>query len=276
MRLPVTKLVVPDGAGVVAVVSAAWYLCRGTDVTMPVRVVHQDGTPYDLSGAVAAILAFKLSTSETTAELQIEWTITDDAGGLAEFEITRDMWTLLPDTDYVCGVQFRDDDTEVEDATLLAGYVEIAPQIANFSQSVIVPESQEPLARGPKGDPGTDGIDGTINVVADFASLPAASTKPNLWYRTTDDGLIYFSDGTTWHNLLELFVDGFGIKFLSGNGSTIIINQGSPDDSSPSLKLAASQAVLGVGSSQLTMLDGFLILASALLEIGALAVRNRQ
>ncbi len=188
MRLQTTTLVVPDGSGRLVVRSSAWDVVRGSDLTIPVRVVHQDGSAYDLSGAVASVLAFM--DIDGSRDLQVEWTITDDAAGLAEFYVTRDMWGLILEDQYATGVQFRDDDTEVEDTTLLAGRIEIAPQIATFAESVTVPPSQTPLARGPQGP--------SIAHVADFASLPDVAASAWLFCSTDDDSALYFSNGVVW------------------------------------------------------------------------------
>lgn len=150
MRLPRQTLIVPDGTGVIPVPSLSLRWPYGSDVTIPVAVKHQSGAAYDLSGAVAGIMGFRERADDDEAALQVEWTITDDAAGEAEFYVTRAMASLLPiiDNGYCVGVQFRDDDQAIEDAIALPGRAVIDPQVASFDEDVTVPSSQEPLARG--------------------------------------------------------------------------------------------------------------------------------
>lgn len=154
MQLVESLLVVPDSlnGGLLPVRSVTWRWQAFTDVTAPVRVVHQDGSPYSLGGAVAALLAFYVKDTDAAPILQLEWIITGD--NTAIFSIPRDTQTLyLPPCDqgYMVGVRFRDDDVGMEDVVSLAGRVMIDARVGDFSSSVIVPSSQEPLARGPSG-----------------------------------------------------------------------------------------------------------------------------
>lgn len=149
MIAPTITLVVPDGTGLQAVDSAQMRWQFGVDFTQPVRVVHQDGSSYDLGGAVAAILAFYENDDDDAPTLQLEWTIT--GANTAEFRFPRAMASLLPITDrgYAVGVRFRDDDTGYEDAVLLPGRAVVDRRVGDFALPVATPSSGSPLARAP-------------------------------------------------------------------------------------------------------------------------------
>lgn len=102
----------------------------GVDLVIPVRVVHASGSAYSLSGPVVGVLGFKRRITDALAFFQLGWTVTDGAGGLAEFAISREQRDDIGTGYLVAGIRFRDDDTNVEDDILGPSRTEISPQVA--------------------------------------------------------------------------------------------------------------------------------------------------
>jgi len=67
------------------------------------------------------------------------------------------------------------------------------PNNVHPGDDVEVPDSQQPLAPGPQGVPGPG-----LGHVADYASLPDATTVAWEFYATDDDDAMYYSDGVDW------------------------------------------------------------------------------
>jgi hypothetical protein len=123
VTLPEVRLVVPDGSGVLAVGSVSWYWNEGDDVKIPLRVIHQGGAPYALSGTTVGTLAFWESETDGFPKLQIDFTVDGDGtAGLAHFTIARG---ALPANIYSVGARFVDSVTTKRDTVLLPGRVEV-------------------------------------------------------------------------------------------------------------------------------------------------------
>lgn len=152
MRFLETLLVVPDAlnGGVLEPRTMALRWQYGVDVTIPVRVVHQDASAYSLAGRVTAILAFYANDTDDVPVLQLELDIT--GANVGDFSFPRSMATLLPyaDRGYAIGVRFRDDDAGIEDATLSpASRAMIDRRIGDFDEPIATPGTAFPLATGP-------------------------------------------------------------------------------------------------------------------------------
>src|SRR5690348_15176100 len=89
MILARQRLVVPDGTGPLDLPSLTLEWAWGSDVTIPVQVVHASGAPYDLSGAVACTCSFKKKASDANPLLSRGFNITDAFNGLAYFQVLR-------------------------------------------------------------------------------------------------------------------------------------------------------------------------------------------
>lgn len=206
------QLVVPDGTGTLAPASGGRYAwCYGSDVTMPIEIVHQSGAPYVLTGRVAALLGIYLNEGDLAPLVQLEWTITDAAHGLASFSFTRDMAPLLVPGEYAIGVQFRDDDVGREDTVWSGATLTIGYRPADFAEPVTVPGTQQPLAQGPNyGHSST------------FVAFPDPATKPWLGWIADDTGVLYFSNGTAWVPSTGSTLAVQKIQRLSGGTRTVI------------------------------------------------------
>lgn len=132
MQMPTQTLVVPDGLGQLAVLSVNWRLQHGVDVTIPVRVVHSDGTVFVLEDADQCRLALKERATDSAAALEVDWTIDTKASGLAHWTISRAQIDALGKTIYAVGAQFLKNSTTKEDCVILPGRVIIDPAIASL------------------------------------------------------------------------------------------------------------------------------------------------
>lgn len=122
MILSRLTLVVPDGDGTLPVPSGmrlAWPY--GSDVVIPVALVHQDGTAYDLTVDHECVLPFRKLVNDPAPLVALSLEVTDAAAGLGQFTLARALAPRLPVGDYCWGVQFRDLEEDVEDSVLLGG-----------------------------------------------------------------------------------------------------------------------------------------------------------
>jgi hypothetical protein len=151
MILTRQRLVVPDGTGPLDLPSLVLEWAWGSDVTVPIQLVHASGAPYDLSGAVAMTLTFKRRASDASPLLSRALVITDAFDGLGYFQVLRGDRGLLLIGSYAVGFAFEDDDTGFRDAVAIDSRANVLDPVAQITDPVSVPPAQTPLAQGPPG-----------------------------------------------------------------------------------------------------------------------------
>lgn len=189
-------------------------------MTLPVTVVHSDGSAYDLSGAVSAIIGFKYKDTDDETFFQRQWDLTDDVAGEAEFSFIRADVADLPVGSYIASIQFIDDDTDVEDTILGPSRVWVNERTASFDDPVTVLPTQLPLAQGPPGNflaaaLTTDGLAGDT-VVIDVALSPGDGESP---YRLLADG----GDG---YVLSQTYIVGYLVQDYELGGVDAVVQTG--------------------------------------------------
>lgn len=117
MTFPRTTLVVPDGLGR-SVPSTTISFPFRSDVVIPFRLVHADGTAFDLDGFEILRLTIKAKDIDEDVLVAYDADVTDEEDGEFEFSIPRSDADVLVVGYYVFDIWFRDANSK-DDAVLL-------------------------------------------------------------------------------------------------------------------------------------------------------------
>lgn len=200
--------VMPDGTDGGRATSTPIYLALAENLTITCVVRDSDGNPDDLDTAALILTIKKLLSGVPVLARQA--TIADPTTGTGTFSFTPGDTISLDTGKYLYDVQKRYEDGSMDQVVPPSAFI-LTAAVGIPGEDVTVPESQQPLARGPEGPEGPVGPASTsVSAVATVGTWLTGL----VFQDATDANFIRYTptqSGTTaWYQWAGQFSNGSG------------------------------------------------------------------